>query len=77
MYTVVKWPRDMALGEVVYFSRRSNIVSLDIVPDSVSRNWNQGYDSSIHDRWAMVKDACHTRHHIIYMDCFESLWGQR
>ena len=62
---MVKWPRDMALGEVVYFSRRSNIVSLNIVPESVNRNRNQGYNSCIHDRWAMIKDACHTRHHII------------
>ena len=65
MYAVVKWPRDMALGEVVYIPRRSNIVSLNIVPDLVSRNRNQGYNSCIHDRWAMIKDTCHTRHHII------------
>ena len=68
MYIVVKWPRDMALGEVVYFSRRTNIVSLNIVPNSVSRNRSQGYHACMHDRWAMIKDACHTRHHIIWME---------
>ena len=65
MYTVVKWTRDMALGDVVYISRRPNIVSLSIVPDSVSRNGNQGYHSCIHDCWAMIKDTCYTRHQII------------
>ena len=68
MYTVVKWPRDMMLGEVVYFSRRSNIVSLNSIPDSVSRNRNQGYNSCIHDWWAMIEDLCHTRFHIIQME---------
>ena len=65
MYTVVKWPRHMALGEVVHLSQRSNIVSLNIVPDSVSRNSNQGYNSCIHDWWAMIIDMCHTRQRII------------
>ena len=65
MYTVVKWPRDMALGEVVCFSQRFNIVSLNIVPDSVSTNTNQGYNSCIHDCWAMIKDTYHTKQRII------------
>ena len=65
MYKVVKWPRDMALREVVYLSQRSNIVSLNIVPDSVSRNRNQGYNSCIHGWWGMIKDMYHTKHHIM------------
>ena len=64
-YIVVKWPRDMALGEVVYFSRRPNIVNLSIVPDSVSKNRNQGYKSCINNRWAMINDRCTTGHHVI------------
>ena len=65
MYTVVKWPHDMALRDVVYLSRRSTIVSLNIVPDSVNRNRNQGYNSCIHGSWAIIKDTCHARHRII------------
>ena len=65
MYTVVKWPRNMALGEVVYISRRPNIVSLYIDPDPVGSNKNQEYNWCIHDWWAMIKDTYHTRHHII------------
>ena len=68
IYTVVKWPCDMALGEVLYPSRRSNIVNLNIVPNSVSRNGIQGYHTCIHDWWAMIKDTCHTRQHIISME---------
>ena len=65
MYTAVKWPRDMALGEVVYLFRLFNIVSLNIVADSVSKNKNQEYNSCRHDWWAMIKDTCHTRHCIM------------
>ena len=65
MYAVVKRPRDMALGEVVYLSRSCDIVGLNIVPDSVSKNRKQGYNSCIHDWWAMIKDTCHTGHRII------------
>ena len=61
MYTLVKWPRDMSLDT----SRCSNIVSLNIVPDSVNRNTNQEYNSCIHDSWAMIKDTCHTNRRII------------
>ena len=43
MYAVVKWPRNMALGKVVYSSGHFNIVSLNTVPDSFSRNKTQGY----------------------------------
>ena len=39
----------MALGEVVFLSRCSNIVNLNIVPDSVSTTRNQGCNSCIHD----------------------------
>ena len=41
MYTVVKLPRDMLRGEVVYLSCRSNIVILNVVPHPVSKNRNQ------------------------------------
>ena len=68
MYTVVKWPHDMALGKVVNISRHPNIVSLNIVLNLVSRNGNQGYNSCIHQWWAMIKDKCCTRHHMIYME---------
>ena len=68
MYTVVQWPRDMALGEVVYLSRRSNTVSLNIVPDSVTTNRDQRYNSYIHDWWVMIEDTCHTKHRIIKME---------
>ena len=42
-----------------------NIVCLNVVPDPLSRNKNQRYHACIHDGWAMIKDTCHTRHHII------------
>ena len=56
-------PRDLALAEVVYIFRCPNIVSLKVVSDPVSGNRNQGYNSCIHDCWAMIKDTCYTRHH--------------
>ena len=52
----------MVLGEVVYFSRRSKIVSLNVVPHPVSKKRNQGYNACIHACWAMTKD---TWYHII------------
>ena len=54
----------MALGEVVCISRRPNIVSLNIVPDPISRKRNQVYNSCIDDWWAVMKDTFYTRHHI-------------
>ena len=65
MYAVVKWPRDMALSDMVYLPICCNIVCLNFVPDPLSRFKNQRYNACIHDCWAMIKDTCYTRHHII------------
>ena len=48
---MVKWPCHMVLREMVYLSRRCDIVSLNVVPDPFSRNKNHGYNACIHDRW--------------------------
>ena len=65
MYTMVNWPRNMALAEMVYLSRRCNTANLNDVPIVFSRNRIQGYNACIHDFWAMMKDTCYTTHHIM------------
>ena len=65
MYTVIALARDMALGDMVYLSRHCKIVSLNVAPDPFTRNKNQGYNTCIHDIWAVIKDTCYTRHHRI------------
>ena len=65
MHTVVEWPHDMELGEMVYLSHYRNIVSLHVILDPFSMNRNQGYNPFIHDFWAIMKGMCCDRHRSI------------